>query len=749
MRQAANAPAGGSDSVSAQATGHYADPKVCAECHAGIAATFLKTGMGRSFGRVSLKGEEEKGIGVPVSGKPYHHAASDSYFAMVRHDGAWFQRRWQIGFDGKETDVDEKRVDYELGSGNHAKSYLHLTEKNTLQELPLGWYAEKGGYWAMNPGYDRPNYEGSVRPIYYECMFCHNGYPKIPQGKDKDTSQATYVQPLPEGIDCQRCHGPGQKHVDRATEGASAEVIRAAIVNPARLSGERQMEICLQCHLETSNLKLPHEVMRFDRAPFSYVPGQPLADYQVAFDRVPGANKGFEVAQQGYRFRESQCFQQSAGKFTCISCHNPHDIPRGEPATAHYNSVCLGCHASGASHPMQAQASHNANANCVSCHMPKRRTDDGVHIVMTEHVISRRPPAGNLLADKPERVETQADKYQGEVVPYYPANITPTADNELVVAVAQVREQSNLKGGLPLLASAIEKYHPEKPGYYAELAQGYLAAGDSASAVKYFEEAAKRDPEASQRLIQWGDALMEAGQWPLAETKLRRATELKPDDPRAWGRLGWALWQQNKAGDARAMLEKAISLGPEVPEVYNNLGLVLWGTGDRAGAEKEFRAALRIQPGIAEWRLNLGRALASQGELVEARFQMEESVRLKPDYAEARLDFARVLAQMNRLAEAEKQAKLAVDADPRSTAAHELWGSLLATKGDVSGSKRELSEAVRLQPQNWRAQVELGTILARQGNRADAVQHLTAAAQGRDPDASAAAQQTLRELAGR
>jgi tetratricopeptide (TPR) repeat protein len=749
LRQTANTSNGGNGDVSTQAAGRYADPKVCSVCHADIAATFHKTGMGQSFDRVSLKEEGEKGTGVAVSGKPFHHAASDSYFQMVRHDGAWFQRRWQMGFDGKETNVDEKRVDYELGSGNHAKSYLHLTEKNTLQELPLGWYAEKGGYWGMNPGYDRPDYAGSVRPIYYECMFCHNGYPKIPQGKDKDVSQATYMQPLPEGIDCQRCHGPGQKHVDRASEGAAAEVIRAAIVNPARLSEERQMETCLQCHLETSNEKLPHAVMRFDRAPFSYVPGQPLAEYQLAFDRAPGANKGFEVAQQGYRFRESQCFQQSAGKLRCTSCHNPHDIPRGEQATLHYNGVCLGCHAPAASHPMSTLASHNVNANCVSCHMPKRRTDDGVHIVMTEHVIARRPPAGNLLADKPERAETPADSYRGEVVPYYPAKVSATADNELIVAVAQVREQSNLKAGVPLLASRIEKYHPEKPGYYAELAQAYLASGDSASAVRYFEEAAKRDPESSQRLIQWGDALMEGGQWPLAEAKLRRATELAPDDPRAWGRLGWALWQQNKAGDARDMLEKAISLGPEVPEVYNNLGLVLWGTGDRAGAEKQFRAALRIQPGVAEWRLNLGRALASQGELAEARFQVEESVRLKPDYAEARVDFARVLAQMNRLAEAEKQAKLAVDADPRSTAAHELWGSLLASKGDVAGSMRELSEAVRLQPQNWRAQVELGTLLARRGDRADAIQHLTAAAQGPDPDASAVAQQALHDLGGR
>ena len=56
---------------------------------------------------------------------------------------------------------------------------------------------------------------------------------------------------------------------------------------------------------------------------------------------------------------------------------------------------------------------------------------------------------------------------------YYPAKLPSTQDNELTVAVAQVREQSNLKEGLPLLASRIDKYHPARPSYYAELAEGY------------------------------------------------------------------------------------------------------------------------------------------------------------------------------------------------------------------------------------------------------------------------------------
>ena len=83
-----------------------------------------------------------------------------------------------------------------LGSGNHARTYLHLTRRNTLQQLPLGWYAEKGGYWAMNPGYDRPEYQGSTRVIHYECMFCHNGYPGIPAGHQEDGARRN-MQPIP------------------------------------------------------------------------------------------------------------------------------------------------------------------------------------------------------------------------------------------------------------------------------------------------------------------------------------------------------------------------------------------------------------------------------------------------------------------------------------------------------------------------------------------------------------------------
>ena len=63
------------------------------------------------------------------------------------------------------------------------RTYLHRTPRDTLIELPLAWYEEKGGSWNMNPGYDTAH-PPIARKIGYDCMFCHNASPSIPANHD-------------------------------------------------------------------------------------------------------------------------------------------------------------------------------------------------------------------------------------------------------------------------------------------------------------------------------------------------------------------------------------------------------------------------------------------------------------------------------------------------------------------------------------------------------------------------------------
>jgi hypothetical protein len=406
----------------------YVAAAVCAGCHADVATRYRQTGMGRSLYRPSSANTVED----YAKRNQLDHRASNRHYTMIEHDGQWFQRRHQTGFDGKVTNALEMRVDYVIGSGNHARSYLHRTADGRLIELPVSWYSENGGYWAMSPGYDRPNQEDFRRAIAFNCMFCHDAYPDSVPEQD-----GVFPATLPEGIDCQRCHGPGSAHADAAGRKAAPETIRGAIVNPARLSRERQLDVCMQCHLEPASRPLPNVVARFEHRAFDYRPGEPLTDYFLFFDRAAAVRADtFEIAHQAYRLRKSKCFQGS--RMTCTTCHDPHNAA----AANRYNAVCRNCHA--AAHA----AGIPGKGDCVSCHMPRRRTDDAVHVVMTDHYIQRHKPDRDLLVTRAETIEAA---YRGEVVPYYPDKGT----DELYLAVAQVRDGANLDAGIPRLRQAI------------------------------------------------------------------------------------------------------------------------------------------------------------------------------------------------------------------------------------------------------------------------------------------------------
>ena len=129
--------------------------------------------MGRSFRRLTPAGMTEDFS----RNNTYRHEASDQYFTMYQRGGHFYQRRHQIGRDGRETNVVEMEIDFVLGSGNHARTYLHQREDGQLVELPVAWYSEEGGTWAMNPGYDRADHMDFRRKLDRECFFCHNAYP--------------------------------------------------------------------------------------------------------------------------------------------------------------------------------------------------------------------------------------------------------------------------------------------------------------------------------------------------------------------------------------------------------------------------------------------------------------------------------------------------------------------------------------------------------------------------------------------
>jgi len=756
----------------------YVDPATCAGCHAEIAADYAETGMAQAFYRPRA----DRMVEDFAANNVFYHEPSQRRYAMIERDGRYFQRRSQLDGQGRETNVVEKEVHYVMGSGNHARTYLHQYPNGKLVQLPLGWYSERGGFWAMNPGYDQPRHAGFRREIGFECMFCHNAYNPIEPGSDAPGRDPLFPGTLAEGIDCQRCHGPGRRHVEAVANGAGEGEIRQAIFNSAHESRERQLEVCMQCHLETTSRRLPFSIVRFDRAAFSYRPNEPLASYTLHFDHEPGPEreKKYEIAHAAYRLRKSECFAKS--EMTCTTCHDPHRARRGEEATLHYAEVCRSCHENTLSSGI-ASGGHRDDADCMSCHMVKRRTDDVVQVVMTDHYIQRRLPDGDPLAPIAETHETAETRYRGAVDLYYPPELDGSSESDLYLAAAQVIEESNFEEGVPRLQALVDAA-PDADGAFAfQLAEAYWKLDRREEALDQYERAASRSPNHLIALRNYGVSLSHSGRHSDAETVLRRAISLEPEDSKNLTNLGETLIALGRPQEAVEALDQALRIDPDSPEAFTNLAEARSRLGEADEALEAARNAVRISPDFVLGLNKLANLLLARERLDEAERHLLAAIRYDPEFATVRYNYATLLMVRERFDEAERQLREAIRLEPGMALAHSNLGNLLGRKGDVvaaegafrraaaadpglaeahfnlgtalaaqqrfSEARSSFEAALKADPDYDQARLNLGIVLASEGETQAARIHLDIAARSELPEVRQAAQGFLNELGGR
>src|SRR5262249_50750265 len=156
-------------------------------------------------------------------------------------------------------------VRYRVGSGHHARTYLCDPGDDFLLESPITWYAS-AKKWGMTPGFDKALHRSFSRQILENCLWCHAGQVQT------NTASTMRMRIVEEAIGCERCHGPGEKHVESQLAGhASGEEALPSIINPRRLPRKLAEAICQQCHLQ-GDIQIGG---RRVRAP-EYRPGEPL-----------------------------------------------------------------------------------------------------------------------------------------------------------------------------------------------------------------------------------------------------------------------------------------------------------------------------------------------------------------------------------------------------------------------------------------------------------------------------------------
>ncbi|MEE2906433.1 MAG: tetratricopeptide repeat protein [Planctomycetota bacterium] len=597
----------------------FVDDARCSRCHAEVAQAFAHHGMGQSFW---IPGPENAIEDFSEEGGLYHHPASNLYYRMrLDEDGRMWMKQYELDAAGQPINEVEVEAHFAVGSGNHARTYLYRSPSGELWELPVSWYTGKG--WRMSPGYDYANHRRLGRQVGRGCIFCHTALPGVPEGEDRLGRPITFPESLPLGIGCQRCHGPGEAHVELAySADATDEEIAASILNPEDLPPNLADDMCLQCHMQP-NSRLGSLLRPFDRGVFSYRPGEALETYLAHIDFPPDdpAEAKFEINHHGYQMERSLCVQEG-GRIACLSCHDAHHKLSPIEILERTRTTCLSCHQPEACRVEEVMQVPIAEAqDCASCHMPHYTPDDVIHSAITDHRIQKPgpiPPAPTMDGPPPTEVtatllhpnrfrdDPRAEAYPllGDMLSNRIQRVDDLAvllEDEQAVSPRLLLAQGLLAAGKndatrevlePLVLDA-----PWATTAHVNLAAVDMVDGNVEDARIRLESVVKDTPAAADAWATLATIHFKQGRLDEAIATAREVVALRPMDHAAHGRLGTYLARQGNFVEAATSFAKAEARSPGDPSVAYNLGLARWKAGDRIGADHAWRHALARSPG--------------------------------------------------------------------------------------------------------------------------------------------------------
>ena len=201
---------------------------------------------------------------------------------------------------------------------------------------------------------------------------------------------------------------------------------------------------------------------------------------------------------------------------------------------------------------------------------------------------------------------------------------------------------------------------PDEAGRLLDL--GVRLAGQRRihEAIQIWQTVLELDPAHVQAYQNLGAAFSQLGQLDQAKSFLRRALELKPDQPEAYFNLANIVWksageEQGHKAEAISLLRQALQIRPAFIEAQYKLGSVLIESGNYEEAASILVQAAHSQPlhPLAASICNqLGVARTALFRYDQAEEAYQAALRLRPDFAEAYSNLGNLVQEQGRLPEA-------------------------------------------------------------------------------------------------
>ena len=594
------------------------------------------------------------------------------------------------GPDGKLTDFEVK---YTFGV-EPQQQYLVELPGGRLQAVSVTWDTrpkEAGGQrWFRQYPQERLDHRDELhwtrrsQNWNFMCADCHSTDVR----KGYDAAQDRYDTRYAEiSVGCESCHGPGERHLRWARDGAKGEDRGLAVlfherrgvtwpIDPvtgnARRSAPREAShgdaVCAACHSRRSQFAE------------GWRAGDPLLDHFLPVTLREGLYHA-DGQQQDEVFIWGSFLQSKmhAAGVGCADCHDPHTQKMRLPG----NATCAQCHAP-ARYDVVEHHRHGpgeAGSRCVDCHMPATtymvndpRRDHGFKVPRPDLTATTGAPhaCASCHADQgADWAATALDRWHGKnwrerpsiapalhaarraapgaarglqallADPTRPAIVRATA-LELAARYPNPAGDAAVRGALDdtddLVRHVAVARHEALPPE-ARVAALTPRLSDRARAVRI---------EAARLLAPVAAAIPAADRAAFEVAFAEHEAAIRHDlsRPEAQLNLGNLLLQRGDPTGAEAAFRKALVLDPRFVPAAVNLADLMRSRGDEAGAERVLREGLRsvgpTAPVAAPLRESLGLALVRQGRKPEALVEFAAAARAAPD--QPRYAYLRALA---------------------------------------------------------------------------------------------------------
>jgi len=231
------------------------------------------------------------------------------------------------------------------------------------------------------------------------------------------------------------------------------------------------------------------------------------------------------------------------------------------------------------------------------------------------------------------------------------------------------------------LAAAEQSYRAlleSQPDHAEALAGLGVVVGQTGrhdAAAKHLAKACALEPSNTIYHHNYGEALRQLGQLPLAEAALRRALELDPQFLPALESLIAIVQAAHAHALATRDVERAGMLAGELARLANNQGNALLANLDPLRAIGSYRYSISIRADYAIAWSNLGNVLCELGRLSEAEAACRQAVALDPDFGAAWNNLGIALDGQRRFDEASSCYDRALAKDPAFREARHNLGS--------------------------------------------------------------------------